>query len=89
VTVKLKDPSDDVVYAFDWTKWLAGVDEIASATVTAGDGLTVGDVDNTTTEVTVRISGGTAGTTYSVTCAVETTGNNSAERTRQIKVVER
>ncbi len=89
MTAKMKDPGDDVIFTFDWSRYLADLDAIEIAVVDGAAGLTVGDVHHTTTQVTVRVSGGTAGNTYDITCAITTTGGNSVERTRQIRVVER
>lgn len=78
-----KDPDSDLDYVFNWSDWL-GADTIASCTVTAAAGLTAHDKSNTTTAVTIWLSGGTAGTSYTVTCEIVTA--NAIPRTVQRSV---
>lgn len=71
LTFPNKHPSDDLPYAFGFADVLAGLDgdTIASATVTAtGTGLTVGEPSIDGGDVLVRLSAGTSGTTYTLTC---------------------
>lgn len=75
-------------YVFRWTDWLATGDTITSATVTAESGLTV-DSDAITgsgTTVTAWLSGGTAGTIYSVYCAVTTNDGRTETYEGRIEV---
>lgn len=84
----LKDPSAILDYQFDWSDWL-GSDTILSNTVTASSGLTVTTSTATTTAVTAWLSGGTAGTSYTVTNRIVTTGGRTDERTITIQVIDR
>jgi hypothetical protein len=72
-----KRPNDDLPYVFDFGEWsLTASDALASATVTADvSGLTIGSATIVTggRKVQVRISAGTAGTTYTLTCQATTT----------------
>ncbi len=52
-------------------------------------GLTKDSDSATTTAVTVWLSGGTAGTSYSVACRIVTSSARTDERTINIKVTER
>ena len=71
----LIDPEAVLDYAVDWTDWLGAGEGIASTTWTA-TGLTVGTGAYVPTEsggvTTVWLSGGTAGTTYTVECKITT-----------------
>ena len=84
----LKDPDEILDYTFDWSTWL-GADTIASDVVTVDAGLTKDSDSNTTTAVTVWLSGGTAGTAYKVSSKVTTAAGRTAERTIIITVKER
>jgi hypothetical protein len=77
-----KDPDDVLDYVFDWSTWL-GADTIASDTVTVATGLTKDSDSNTTTAVTVWLSGGTPGTSYKVTSKITT----AAGRTKTASIV--
>lgn len=76
----IHDPEAVLDYAVDWSDWL-GADTIASATWTVPTGLTKASQAETTTKSTAWISGGTAGTTYSVECRITTVGGRTDERT--------
>jgi hypothetical protein len=68
-------PADVRTVEFDWTAFLALLpgDSIASYPVTADSGITLGTPSIADDVVYVRVSGGTAGTSYRVTCTVTTT----------------
>ena len=72
----LKDPEATLDYTFDWTDWLAksSNDTIATATFTVPTGLVLVSSSVIAAGLKARafISGGTAGTTYKVTCAITT-----------------
>lgn len=84
----VKDPNEVLDYTFDWSTWLNG-DTISTDTVTVATGLTKNSDSNTTTGVTVWLSGGTAGNNYNVTSQIVTAAGRTAERTIVIKVRER
>jgi hypothetical protein len=84
-----KDPASVLDYQWDWSDWLPTDDTITSATVTADTGLTVDSSSTTTTTVTAWLSGGTAGTTYAVTCQIVTADERTDERTIRISVKDR
>lgn len=83
-----KDPDAVLDYEFDWSAWL-GTDTIATHTVTAAAGLTVDSTEATTTTVTARLSGGTDGASYAVTCHIVTAAGREDDRTATITVQER
>lgn len=88
LTYFTKDPDAVLDYVWDWAAWLDG-DTITSHDVTADTGLTVETSSATTTAVTVWLSGGTAGETYSVACTIDTAAGRTDERTSRLRVRER
>ena len=79
-----KDPNATLDYTIDWSAWLSpNQDTISNATVpSVPSGLTIQTpVTKTTTQTTVWISGGTAGTSYDVTVHITTTGGRQDDRT--------
>jgi hypothetical protein len=94
------DPNAVLDYKFDWANttnggteadWLEDGETIATHTVTATTGITVDDSDITDdgTSVTVWLSGGTAGESYRVTCAIVTSASRADDRTITLRVRER
>lgn len=96
-----KDPDAVLDYKFDWapntngdttkTDWLASGETISTTTITADTGLTVdsSSITDTSTSVTVWLSGGTAGSTYTVACLITTTASRTEERSIEINVINR
>ena len=87
-----KDPSAVLDYKFDWkaltngsgtSDWLAAAETISTKTVTVSNGLTKDSdtLTDTNTSVTVWLSGGTAGSDYTVTCKIVTSAGRTDERT--------
>ena len=96
----VKDPDAVLDYKFDWaastngtgdSDWLAAGETISSHTIDADTGITVDSSaqTDTNTSVTVWLSGGTAGNTYSVRCEIVTSASRTDERTMKILVEER
>lgn len=96
----IKDPSSVLPYKFDFkaltngtgeSDWLGTTETISSKTVTAETGITVDSstITDTSTSVTVRISGGTANHDYRVTCEIVTSAGNTDQRTMLFKVRDR
>ena len=98
----VKDPAEVLDYVFDWapltngrpgalSNWLASGETIASRTITAGAGITVGTstITDGNTSVTVWLSGGTAGANYLVTCNIVTSASRTGERSARLLVRER
>ena len=84
-----KDPDAVLDYVIDWASWLAVDETISSVTITVPTGITKNSNTNTTTAVTVWLSGGTEGTTYKVDCKIVTSSARTDERDIYIMVVER
>jgi len=85
-----KDPQAVLDYTIDWTKWLDEVgDSIATSTWIVPTGLTKVTETNTTKLATVWLSGGTAGTNYTVTNRIMTVAGRTDDRSITIRVQER
>lgn len=89
MTVYSKDSSAVLDYVFDWSPWLDADEEIVTRTVTVATGLTKDSDSATPTAVTVWLSGGTAGTRYTVACRITTSAGRTDERTFTVSVRER
>lgn len=90
-TIK-KDPDSTLDYPFDWSKWLALInDTIASVLWILDPTLTLASSSFTAVTATAFISGGllAIGTSVPVTCRITTAGGRVDERTILLKIVER
>lgn len=85
-------PTAALTHAFDWSDFMALLNGdtlvIGGVTVTADTGITVSSATLDADIVYVRISGGTAGTTYRVTCAIETEGGEKDSMVAEITVAD-
>lgn len=78
-----KGPADVLDYSLDWSDQLALVspaDTISAVQWTLPTGLTAGVQYHANGEATTWISGGTAGTYYTVVCRMTTAGGRVIER---------
>jgi hypothetical protein len=92
-----KDPDSKLFYRFDWaaltngtgdSDWLAEGETITSYSLIAA-GITV-DSDSLIdddTAVLVKLSGGTAGTTVTVTCRIVTSTGQEEDKTAYFSIV--
>lgn len=87
-----KDPEDSLDYPNDWAPWLASSgtgDAISTSTwfvptvLTSSSPIVVGSVTS------IFISGGTAGTTYTVANKITTTGGRTVKRSYRVVVKDR
>ena len=87
----IKDPQARLDYSWDWTLWLADVeDTISSATVAVPDGLTaVGSAVVDDAFVTQRVGGGTLDEEYTLVCQITTAGGLIDERSIYLTISER
>lgn len=83
-----KDPNATLDYEIKWGDWLTS-DTISAVTWTVETGITQTAATNTTTAATIWLSGGEAGTEYTVTCRVTTTAGRIDERSIAIRVAQR
>ena len=95
-----KDPDAVLDYKWDWkaltngsglSDWLASGEIISSHTVTVPAGITKDSSSQTdaNTSVTAWLSGGTAGTDYTVTCQIVTNAGRTDDRSILVQVLER
>lgn len=83
-----KDPNAVLDYSVDWTRWLYG-DTIANSAWVVPGGLTKVVDTSTTNVVTVWLSGGEVGQSYTVTNRITTAGGRTEDRSFIIAVAER
>ena len=92
------DPNEIQAYSVDWSRFLNTGDTISSVawlvngTVTGSyeitDNLTLVQPTNTTTVATVRITGGTVGQRYKISCRVTTADGLIYERSINLTIRE-
>lgn len=87
---KFKDPSDVLDYDIDYSDWITDGDTITTAatSVSPASELVVDSVQVSSPEVKVWVSGGEAGTTYTITVTASTTAGRVKEETFKIRVKE-
>jgi len=84
-----KDPQAVLDYAFDWSDWLDTEETIDDTTITVASGLTKDSDSESDGIVTIWLSGGTAGTSYTVACKIVTSSSRTDERSITIMVINR
>lgn len=84
-----KDPDAVLDYGLDWSSWLADGETISTSTWTVPSGITKDSDSNDGTSTTVWLSGGTAGTVYTVANKIVTSTGRTEERSILIQVKER
>lgn len=80
-----KDPGAVLDYTGDWSAWL-GTDTITASTWNVPAGITKDTDNHDTTTTWIWLSGGAAGTVYTLTNHITTAGGRQDERTIKIKV---
>ena len=84
-----KDPDAVLDYSVDWSSWLTGSETITASSWTVPDGITKDSDSHSDDATVIWVSGGTAGTQYSLTNHITTSGGREDDRTITIKVAER
>lgn len=84
-----KSPDAILSYTIDWTAWLPTGDSISAVVWTVPTGMTSVTESNTSYKASIKLSGGTAGTTYDIKCKITTTGGLTEARTLRFIIVER
>ena len=83
----IKDPSDVKDFTVDFSNLLPdGAALTGSATITADAGITVDSNSVSSPDVTVRLSGGTAGNRYNVAVSIASDGSETYERSFDVVV---
>lgn len=83
-----KDPDAVLDYKIDWSRWLPEGDTVSASSWDAASGVTVDSSTFDDTSTTVWLSGGTEGTSYTVTNHIVTEGGREDDRTITIAVKE-
>lgn len=84
-----KSPDSSLSYTIDWTAWLPTGDTIDTVVWTVPTGLTKASEANTSYKASIKLTGGTAGSTYDVKCVITTVGVLTEARTLRFMVTER
>ena len=88
ITLEPKDPNAVIDYWIDWSKWLRGNDTVLTSEWIVPAGITQDSEANDTTTTTIWLSGGTAGSTYSLTNRITTAQGRTQDKTITIRVRE-
>jgi hypothetical protein len=81
-----KDPDKKADWVFRWNDVTASGDSIASYVITVETGITLVSDSKTTADVTVWLSGGTPGQTYTVSCKIVTTAGREDEKSVRFRI---
>lgn len=84
-TLETKDPQGVLDYMIDWSDWL-GADVISSSTWTVPAGITKDSDTTSATTATIWLSGGTAGTAYTLRNKIITAAGRTAYRSIVVNV---
>jgi hypothetical protein len=83
-----KDPIAVSDFTVDWWQWL-GDDTIATVVWTLPVGIANAGTTSSSSTTTIWLSGGTAGSSYSVFVTITTAGGRTEKRTIKINVIEK
>jgi hypothetical protein len=83
-----KDPDEDEIYEFDWTKYLNGSTVASVVGWTVPSGITNYYTSYNTVSTFIGLRGGTLGETYRISCKIQTadTTARKPERSMDIEV---
>lgn len=82
-----KDPDATLDYTFNWSSWLSAVsDTINNVQWVVSEGLTTEQTEYSSIAATIWISGGSVGSTYSISCRITTTEGRTDDRTIYIQI---
>lgn len=85
----IKDPSAVLDYGFDWSNCLESGETISDSIWTVPAGITEDSDEIGSTSTKIWLSGGTAGTSYTIANKITTTEGRTDERSFQINVENR
>ena len=85
MTIFIKDPDATLDYVVNWATWLSG-DTITSSSWVLDSGLTLVTSSSTTSTATAWVSGGTAGSAYTVTNRILTAASRTDDRSFTLEV---
>lgn len=81
-----KDPRARLDYTINWTDWLKSGESIASSVWSAATGVTIASTLVSGSKSTVWVSGGDAGSSYTIRNFIITSTNNEEARSFRLKV---
>lgn len=86
--VEAKDPDESKIYTMDWTEGLNDTATISTSTWTVTSGITnaADTIVTGSLKTTLRLTGGTAGATYTCTNRITTSDGETLERSGQVRV---
>ena len=84
-----KDPDAVLDWHFDWTDWLASGEALLTSTFFVTSGIVVNSSSFTSSNTTVWLSGGSAGTPYLVTNRITTSQGRTDDRSVTVRVKDR
>lgn len=87
--ILVKDPEAVLDYGFDWSDWLADGETITDSTWSVSAGLTKDSDSFNDTATTIWLSGGTAGSSYTITNHITTSAGREDDRSHVLKVKDR
>ena len=85
----VKDPEEVLDYTFDWSAYLADIEDAIVSVEFEPVGVVLDSFSNTTTAATAWVSGGVNGITGYVTCAITTAEGRKAVRSIYLKIKDR
>lgn len=85
----VKDPEEVLDYTFDWSAYLADIEDTIVSVEFEPVGVVVDSFSNTPTSATAWISGGLVGVTAPVSCAITTVDGRTAVRSIYLKIKDR
>lgn len=85
---RYKDPDEVVNFGIDWVDYL-GSDTITGSSWTVPAGITQVSAVFTTTQATIKLSGGTLGSIYRVTNRITTSTGETVDQSIDIEIIEK
>lgn len=88
IAIYQKDPVAILDYTLDWKNWLID-DTISSIAWTVPGGISNAGTLSSSTTTTIWLSGGAAGSSYSIYVTIQTVAGRTEKRTFRVNVVDR
>lgn len=85
---RYKDPDEIVNFGIDWEDYL-GTDTISGSSWTVPSGITQVGSSFTTTQATIKLSGGTVGSIYRISNRITTSAGETVDQSIDIEVIEK
>lgn len=85
---RYKDPDEVVNFGIDWADYL-GTDTISGSSWAVPSGITQVGSSFTTTQVIIKLSGGTVGSIYRISNRITTSAGETVDQSIDIEVIEK